>query len=400
MKKYHVALSFAGEDRDYVDKVATRLQEEGVKVFYDKFEETKLWGKDLYTHFSDVYQNQAFFTVMFISEAYRVKLWTNHERKSVQARAFSENKEYILPAFFDTTVEVPGVLKTTGSVDLSNLTPIEFADKVVDKLRDSGVMLLSEIHFSYSDAARADVDFPIKHGDEVSEIVTLLRTSNWYKQSPAVEDIFRLDWSKRTPDEAFVLGRNIYQCAVGGENRAVAVMKDLRRELARLPAEWAEHVLNGMFYEVYFDHEGKFRGAKLKNKFLSELFAIETVAKYCRSIAYVQHVLDPYRGTLGVLPSKTPEILKVNIQIALKDPPVLSSVKCQGKEHLIIVEEDAEDPGWRFSFRGFTLDQFPELLAEFWNIPEGHLEVKYDKDLPSTTRVHLEKGKSLGTLKV
>jgi len=234
----------------------------------------------------------------------------------------------------------------------------------------------------------------------VSEIVTLLRTSNWYKQSSAVEEIFRLDWSKRTPDEAFVLGRNIYQCAVGGENRAVAVMKDLRRELARLPAEWAEHVLNGMFYEVYFDHEGRFRGAKLKNKFLSELFAIETVAKYCGSIVYVQHVLDPYRGTLGVLPNKTPEILKVNIKIALKDPPVLSSVKCQGKEQLIIVEEDAEDPGWRFSFRGFTFDQFAELLAEFWNIPEGHLEVKYDKDLPSTTRVHLEKGKSLGTLKI
>ncbi len=40
MKKYDVALSFAGEDRDYVDKVAKRLQEKGVKVFYDKFEET------------------------------------------------------------------------------------------------------------------------------------------------------------------------------------------------------------------------------------------------------------------------------------------------------------------------------------------------------------------------
>ena len=117
MKKYHVALSFAGKDRKYVDEVAERLQAEGVKVFYDKFEETTLWGKDLYAYFSDVYQNQAFYTVMFVSEAYKEKLWTNHERKSAQARAFSENEEYILPAFFDTTVEVPGVLRTTGYVD-------------------------------------------------------------------------------------------------------------------------------------------------------------------------------------------------------------------------------------------------------------------------------------------
>ena len=39
MEKYHIALSFAGEDREYVDKVAHQLQEKGVKVFYDKFEE-------------------------------------------------------------------------------------------------------------------------------------------------------------------------------------------------------------------------------------------------------------------------------------------------------------------------------------------------------------------------
>ena len=88
------------EDRDYVDKVAKRLQEKGVKVFYDKFEETNLWGKDLYAYFSDVYQNQAFFTIMFISEDYRRKLWTNHERRNAQARAFSENREYILPGIF------------------------------------------------------------------------------------------------------------------------------------------------------------------------------------------------------------------------------------------------------------------------------------------------------------
>jgi hypothetical protein len=111
MDKYHVALSFAGEDREYVERVATRLTHFGVKVFYDKFEETKLWGKDLYIYLSDVYQNQAIYTVMFISEAYNKKLWTNHERTSAQARAFSESKEYILPAFFDEAVEVPGVLK-------------------------------------------------------------------------------------------------------------------------------------------------------------------------------------------------------------------------------------------------------------------------------------------------
>lgn len=34
-EKYHVALSFAGEDRCYVDAVAAKLRDAGVKVFYD-----------------------------------------------------------------------------------------------------------------------------------------------------------------------------------------------------------------------------------------------------------------------------------------------------------------------------------------------------------------------------
>ena len=49
--KYDVALSFAGEDRFYVDQVATILKEQGVSVFYDEFEEVDLWGKDLALHF-------------------------------------------------------------------------------------------------------------------------------------------------------------------------------------------------------------------------------------------------------------------------------------------------------------------------------------------------------------
>lgn len=35
---YDVCLSFAGEDRAYVEKVAAYLINQGVQVFYDKYE--------------------------------------------------------------------------------------------------------------------------------------------------------------------------------------------------------------------------------------------------------------------------------------------------------------------------------------------------------------------------
>jgi hypothetical protein len=159
--RYHVALSFAGEDRTYVEAVAIKLQEAGVRVFYDRFEETKLWGKDLYSYLSDIYQNHAFYTIMFVSRAYEKKLWTNLERKAAQARAFSESKEYLLPAVFDSAVKIPGLLKTTGHIDLNGLAPEAFAEKILKKLRDDGVFLATKERFSYSPDAKADIDFQL-----------------------------------------------------------------------------------------------------------------------------------------------------------------------------------------------------------------------------------------------
>ena len=131
---YDVVLSFAGEDRKYVEAVANNLQSSNIKVFYDKFEQVNLWGKDLYVHLDEVYRNKARFCVMFISENYRNKNWTNHERESAQARAFQENEEYILPARFDDT-EIPGVRPTVAYVSLRNLTPQKFAQKILQKLK-------------------------------------------------------------------------------------------------------------------------------------------------------------------------------------------------------------------------------------------------------------------------
>jgi hypothetical protein len=45
--QYDVALSFAGEDRQYVSDIADRLRNNGIRVFYDLYEQATLWGKDL-----------------------------------------------------------------------------------------------------------------------------------------------------------------------------------------------------------------------------------------------------------------------------------------------------------------------------------------------------------------
>ncbi|MFS1523786.1 TIR domain-containing protein [Microbulbifer sp. 2304DJ12-6] len=142
-KEFEIALSFAGEDREYVDQVANLLRDSGVKVFYDLFEEANLWGKNLYDYLTEIYRNKALYTIMFISDNYSEKLWANHERQAMQARAFQENQEYILPVRFDET-PIPGILPTTGYIDISSKSPEEFVKIIHRKLINSGLTIPSE----------------------------------------------------------------------------------------------------------------------------------------------------------------------------------------------------------------------------------------------------------------
>ena len=83
LREFDIALSFAGEDRDYVDQVANLLRDSGVKVFYDLFEEANLWGKNLYDYLSEIYMNKALYTIMFISKHYAHKLLSANRCKLV-----------------------------------------------------------------------------------------------------------------------------------------------------------------------------------------------------------------------------------------------------------------------------------------------------------------------------
>jgi hypothetical protein len=131
--EYDVALSFAGEDRAYVEDIAARLKGLNVRVFYDEYERANIWGKNLYVHLDDVYGKRARYCVLFASQHYARKVWTNHERESAQARALHENGEYILPVRFDDT-EIPGLRPTISYIDARQVTRHQLVALILEKL--------------------------------------------------------------------------------------------------------------------------------------------------------------------------------------------------------------------------------------------------------------------------
>lgn len=132
--EYDVALSFAGEDRDLAEKIATVLKTHGVRVFYDSFEQANLWGKDLFVHLHEVYSKKSRFCMMIISSAYLDKMWTVHERKAAQSRALKErDNEYVLPIRIDNT-ELPGLPDTIAYLDISRYGYLKICQLFIQKI--------------------------------------------------------------------------------------------------------------------------------------------------------------------------------------------------------------------------------------------------------------------------
>jgi hypothetical protein len=133
--KYDVCISFAGEDRKVAESLASLLIDYKVSVFFDEYEKANLWGKDLYQHLASVYKDKCRYCVILISKYYKKKLFPKHELRQVQARAFEENREYILPVKIDDTT-LPGISKTVGYLDLRVETIDGIAKLLVKKLKN------------------------------------------------------------------------------------------------------------------------------------------------------------------------------------------------------------------------------------------------------------------------
>ena len=131
--KYQVALSFAGEQRGYVEDVARHLVSRGIAVFYDGFETVPLWGRDGAEAFHEAFADQSARVVMFVSKSYIEKAWPRHERRSTLSRMVQEEREYVLPVRFDDT-PVPGLPDDVLFLRADEYTAAALSTAIAEKL--------------------------------------------------------------------------------------------------------------------------------------------------------------------------------------------------------------------------------------------------------------------------
>lgn len=139
--KYDVALSFASEQREYVEQVANQLNSLGIKCFYDNNYTTKLWGENLLKYLEDVYCRKSQYCIIFISEAYCKKKWTKYEYGVIMERFYFDDpiedpSQYLLPVRFDDT-ELSGLRNSLGTISAQETTPEELAQMIYDKIYEN-----------------------------------------------------------------------------------------------------------------------------------------------------------------------------------------------------------------------------------------------------------------------
>lgn len=135
-ERFTIALSYSGEKRDFVSKVADELSMHlgRSKIFYDKYYESDLAHPDAALTIQKIYQDKSDLLVVFISEKYATSDWCGLEWQVIQRLiALRRVKDIMLIRFDDTVIE--GVnTRLDGYLKVGKRKPKEIAEAILKRL--------------------------------------------------------------------------------------------------------------------------------------------------------------------------------------------------------------------------------------------------------------------------
>lgn len=134
--RFKVALSFPGEQRDYVAAVADEIKKRlgAGSVFYDKDFTAQLARPNLDTLLQKIYLNNSDLVVVFVSEDYERKQWCGIEWRAIRNIIKNKSDHALMFMRFDGTV-ISGLFSIDGYVDLTEHSAIQAARLIVERVR-------------------------------------------------------------------------------------------------------------------------------------------------------------------------------------------------------------------------------------------------------------------------
>lgn len=134
-KRFRIALSFAGEQRAFVDKVAHVLAAKfsNERILYDKFHEAEFARRNLGVYLPSLYRDESDLIVPILCPAYDAKRWTGLEWNHIMELMTRADENRVLLCRFGH-VEVSGLSAVDGFVELDGMTAETAVELILQRL--------------------------------------------------------------------------------------------------------------------------------------------------------------------------------------------------------------------------------------------------------------------------
>jgi hypothetical protein len=142
-EEYDFALSFAGEDRPFAERLHDHLAELGYSVFYDYAEQHRILAEDLEQFLGPIYRSNATYVIAILGRQYGQRRWTRYESEQFE-ELFGDHRvipiwsKSAMPTAFDLTADVGGAsFDPDGDVDAQARTIAELCGRKLDEMGDA-----------------------------------------------------------------------------------------------------------------------------------------------------------------------------------------------------------------------------------------------------------------------
>lgn len=208
---------------------------------------------------------------------------------------------------------------------------------------------------------------------ETDEVITALRTHNWYVQNPAVLELPEAVIDAATTDlQRFLLGRNLYQAACGNAWRAADFLPVLANQEAHYGEGNFAILFAGAVFEAYFDPDGQLRG-RPKDQMIEALFPLAAQPEFGAVTAWIRERLAPSAEHFILYPGGPRE--EAVFEVTLNEDGRPQQVRVAGTLVTEPTEPDAD--GWdpeALPARG-TSERMIKTLAAAFDLPPSKIRI-------------------------
>ena len=159
--------------------------------------------------------------------------------------------------------------------------------------------------------------------------------------------------------------------------------------LSRYTIGQDNHLLNGILFEIYFNHKGQFRYKNFKSDFLQDIMKLNRLQIFASSFSFIENVLKEFQRYLLYVPSQETKKVDINIKVAKEvvscpfnvenEMYVIKSISFEGNE--LIANDGEENTFPSFDMYEVNIDELKKMLCEGYVIPSDVINLIFNEDV-------------------